>query len=289
MYEHREENLVEAEALGRVGQDVGVNRVRGVRGPVGDRTFLGGQGLHDAAQPREHGQSAVLQFLDLQLFQVTRFGQGQRVESATRGDIPDGEFVKDRVNHASSVRFGTANQDGFDDQNVPEGRVARAFRRQRGDGARELVRDGGAVIRGAQGTRGEPRDAGAVFGGPGASDAQHGPSAVDDFTLGVLFVAERDDRGFAPTRVGTEFRVDVSLDNLGDGLGLFVGEKIIVIICFGQWCLFLFFWQKNIRRVKENRIFFIRIQRTLFFLFGSQRRIFPSSRFRSMISTARRV
>ena len=228
MYEHREENLVEAEALGRVGQDVGVNRVRGVRGPVGDRTFLGGQGLHDAAQPREHGQSAVLQFLDLQLFQVTRFGQGQRVESATRGDVPDGEFVKDRVNHASSVRFGTANQDGFDDQNVPEGRVARAFRRQRGDGARELVRDGGAVIRGAQGTRGEPRDAGAVFGGPGASDAQHGPSAVDDFTLGVLFVAERDDRGFAPTRVGTEFRVDVSLDNLGDGLGLYsnnVGRK----------------------------------------------------------------
>ena len=218
----KENRLVEAEALGRVGQDVGVNRVRGVRGPVGDRTFLGGQGLHDAAQPREHGQSAVLQFLDLQLFQVTRFGQGQRVESATRGDIPDGEFVKDRVNHASSVRFGTANQDGFDDQNVPEGRVAGAFRRQRGDGARELVRDGGAVIRGAQGTRGEPRDAGAVFGGPGASDAQHGPSAVDDFTLGVLFVAERDDRGFAPTRVGTEFRVDVSLDNLGDGLGLFL-------------------------------------------------------------------
>jgi len=43
---------------------------------------------------------------------------------------------------------------------------------------------------------------------------------VDDFTLGVLFVAERDDRGFAPTRVGAEFRVDVSLDNLGDGLRL---------------------------------------------------------------------
>merc|ERR1712072_873525 len=39
----------------------------------------------------------------------------------------------------------------------------------------------------------------------------------------VLFVAERDDRGFAPTRVGTELRVDVSLDNLGDGLGLDLG------------------------------------------------------------------
>ena len=216
-------NLVEAEALGRVGQDVRVNRVRGVRSPVGDRTFLGRQGLHDAAQPREHGQSAVLQFLDLQLFQVTRFGQAQRVESTTRGDVTRDESVVKRVGRqASSVRFRGANQDGFDDQNVPEGRVARAFRRQRGDGARELVRDGGAVIRGAQGTRGEPRDTGAVLGGPGAGDAQLGPSAVDDFTLGVLFVAKRDDRGFAPARVGTEFRVDVSLDNLGDGLGLII-------------------------------------------------------------------
>jgi hypothetical protein len=177
--------------------------------------------LEDAAQPREHGQSAVLQFLDLQLFQVTRFGQAQRVKSATRGDVTRDESVVKRVGRqASSVRFGTANQDGFDDQNVPEGRVARAFRRQRGNSARELVRNGGAVIRGAQGTGGEPRDTGAVFGGPGTSDAQLGPSAVDDFTLGVLFVAERDDRGFAPTRVRTEFRVDVSLDNLGDGLGL---------------------------------------------------------------------
>ena len=210
-----------------------MNRVRGVRSPVGDRTFLGRQGLEDAAQPREHGQSAVLQFLDLQLFQVTRFGQAQRVESTTRGDVTRDESVVKRVGRqASSVRFRGANQDGFDDQNVPEGRVARAFRRQRGDGARELVRDGGAVIRGAQGTRGEPRDTGAVLGGPGAGDAQLGPSAVDDFTLGVLFVAKRDDRGFAPARVGTEFRVDVSLDNLGDGLGLiiinekeFEGEK----------------------------------------------------------------
>ena len=226
-------NLVEAEALGRVGQDVRVNRVRGVRSPVGDRTFLGRQGLEDAAQPREHGQSAVLQFLDLQLFQVTRFGQAQRVESTTRGDVTRDESVVKRVGRqASSVRFGTANQDGFDDQNVPEGRVARAFRRQRGDGARELVRDGGAVIRGAQGTGGEPRDTGAVLGGPGASDAQLGPSAVDDFTLGVLFVAKRDDRGFAPARVGTEFRVDVSLDNLGDGLGLL---RVVKEESFSLW------------------------------------------------------
>ena len=74
---------------------------------------------------------------------------------------------------AGTVRFGGADENDLDDENVPEGRVARAFRRERGDGARELVRDGGAVIRGAQGTRGEPRDTGAVFGGPGAGDAEH--------------------------------------------------------------------------------------------------------------------
>ena len=227
-----------------------MNRVRGVRSPVGDRTFLGRQGLEDAAQPREHGQSAVLQFLDLQLFQVTRFGQAQRVESTTRGDVTRDESVVKRVGRqASSVRFRGANQDGFDDQNVPEGRVARAFRRQRGDGARELVRDGGAVIRGAQGTGGEPRDTGAVLGVPGAGDAQLGPSAVDDFTLGVLFVAKRDDRGFAPTRVGTEFRVDVSLDNLGDGLGLF----------------FFYLFKRKKKTIRQSKISFCILNFLFFF------------------------
>ena len=213
--------LVEAEALGRVGEDVGVNRVRNVGLPVGDRAFLGGERLEDAAQPREHGQAAVLELLDLEFFKVARLGEAERVEASTRVDVTDGEaIIERRVGDTGTVRFRGADENDLDDENVPEGRVARAFRRERGDGARELVRDGGAVIRGAQGTGGEPRDTGAVLGGPGASDAQLGPSAVDDFTLGVLFVAKRDDRGFAPARVGTEFRVDVSLDNLGDGLGL---------------------------------------------------------------------
>ena len=213
--------LVEAEALGRVGEDVGVNRVRNVGLPVGDRAFLGGERLEDAAQPREHGQAAVLELLDLEFFKVARLGEAERVEASTRVDVTDGEaIIERRVGDTGTVRFRGADENDLDDENVPEGRVARAFRRERGDGARELVRDGGAVIRGAQGTGGEPRDTGAVLGGPGASDAQLGPSAVDDFTLGVLLVAKRDNRGFAPARVGTEFRVDVSLDNLGDGLGL---------------------------------------------------------------------
>ena len=213
-------NLVEAEALGRVADDVGVNRVRNVGLPVGDRAFLGGERLHDAAQPREHGETAVLELLDLELFEVTGLGEAERVEAATRGDVTDGEFIEDRVGNAGTVRFGGANENDLEDENVPEGRVARAFRRERGDGARELVRDGGAVIRGAQGTGGEPRDAGADFTLPGTVDTEHSPATVDDFTLGVLLVTERDDRGLTTTRVGTEFRVDVSLDGRGDRLGL---------------------------------------------------------------------
>jgi len=198
-----------------------VNRVRNVGLPVGDRAFLGGERLEDAAQPREHGQTAVLQFLDLELFEVTRLGEAERVEASTRVDVTDGEaIIERRVRDTGTVRFGATDEDDFNGEHRPEGRVARAFRRERGDGARELVRNGGAVIRGAQGTGREPRDTGAVFGSPRAGDAKHRPAAVDHFTLGVLFVAERDDRGLAATRVGTEFRVDVSLDRRGDRLGL---------------------------------------------------------------------
>ena len=213
--------LVEAETLGRVGEDVGVNRVRDVGLPVGNRAFLGGERLEDAAQPREHGQTAVLQFLDLELFEVTRLGEAERVEASTRVDVTDGEaIIERRVRDTGTVRFGATDEDDFNGEHRPEGRVARAFRRERGDGARELVGDGRAVIRGAQGTRGEPRDASAVFGGPGTGDTEHRPAAVDHFTLGVLFGAERDDRGLAAARVGTEFRVDVSLHGGGDGLVL---------------------------------------------------------------------
>jgi hypothetical protein len=143
------------------------------------------------------------------------------VEASTRVDVTDGEaIIERRVGDTGTVSFGATDEDDFNGEDRPEGRVARAFRSERGDGARELVRNGGAVIRGAEGTGGEPRDAGAVFGGPGTSDTEHRPAAVDDFTFGVLFVTERDDRGLATTRVGTEFRVDVSLDGRGDRLGL---------------------------------------------------------------------
>jgi hypothetical protein len=52
---------------------------------------------------------------------------------------------------------------------------------------------------------------------------------VDDFTLGVLFVAKRDDRGLATARVRTELWVDVSLDDFGEGLGLFILIIIVII------------------------------------------------------------
>ena len=79
-------NLVEAEAGGGVGEDVGVDGVRDVRLPVGDGTLLGGERLEDAAEPREHGEAAVLELLDLELLEVTGLGEAEGVEAAAGGD-----------------------------------------------------------------------------------------------------------------------------------------------------------------------------------------------------------
>mmetsp|Transcript_7930 Transcript_7930/g.33148 ORF Transcript_7930/g.33148 Transcript_7930/m.33148 type:complete len:253 (+) Transcript_7930:59-817(+) len=220
-YAHR---LVEAEAGGGVGQHVGVDGVRDVRLPVGNGALLGGEALEDAAEPREHGEAAVLELLDLQLLEVTGLGEAEGVEAATGGHVTDGELVEGGVGEAGAVRLGEADEDDLDGEDGPEGGVAGALGGEGRDGAGELVRDGGAVVGGAQGARGEPRDAGAVLGRPGAGHAEHRPAAVDHLTLGVLLGAEGDDGGLATAGVGAELGVDVGLDDLGHRLGLDLGR-----------------------------------------------------------------
>ena len=70
--------------------------VRDVRLPVGDGALLGGEALHDAAEPREHGEAAVLELLDLELLEVAGLGEAE-VEAATGGDVTDGELVEGEV------------------------------------------------------------------------------------------------------------------------------------------------------------------------------------------------
>ena len=93
--QHEAGNLVEAEAGGGVGEHVGVDGVRDVRLPVGDGALLGGETLEDAAEPREHGEAAVLELLDLELLEVTGLGEAEGVEAATGGHVTDGELVED--------------------------------------------------------------------------------------------------------------------------------------------------------------------------------------------------
>ena len=62
---------------------------------------------------------------------VTRTRRGRAGFSGHRS-VTDGEFVEDRVGNAGTVRFGGANENDLDDENVPEGQVARAFRYGRG-------------------------------------------------------------------------------------------------------------------------------------------------------------
>ena len=48
-----------------------------MRLPVGDGALLGGETLDDAAEPREHGEAAVLELLDLELLEVTGLGEAE--------------------------------------------------------------------------------------------------------------------------------------------------------------------------------------------------------------------
>ena len=111
----------EAEAGGGVGEHVGVDGVRDVRLPVGDGALLGGETLEDAAEPREHGEAAVLELLDLELLEVTGLGEAEGVEAATGGHVTDGELVEDGVGEAGAVSLGEADEDDLDGEDGPEG------------------------------------------------------------------------------------------------------------------------------------------------------------------------
>ena len=95
-----------------------------MRLPVGDGALLGGETLHDAAEPREHGEAAVLELLDLELLEVTGLGEAEGVEAATGGHVTDGELVEDGVGEAGAVSLGEADEDDLDGEDGPEGGVA---------------------------------------------------------------------------------------------------------------------------------------------------------------------
>eukprot|EP00227_Mantoniella_beaufortii_P004112 CAMPEP_0197617720 /NCGR_PEP_ID=MMETSP1326-20131121/61177_1 /TAXON_ID=1155430 /ORGANISM="Genus nov. species nov., Strain RCC2288" /LENGTH=266 /DNA_ID=CAMNT_0043186615 /DNA_START=330 /DNA_END=1128 /DNA_ORIENTATION=+ len=118
--------LVEAEAGGGVGEHVGVHGVRDVCLPVSDGAFLGGQGLEDAPEPREHGQAAVLQLLDLELLEVAGLGEAQRVEApaGSHGQLQLGERV---LEEPGAVALGGADEKDLDGEDGPEVGVAGAL------------------------------------------------------------------------------------------------------------------------------------------------------------------
>ena len=118
--------LVEAEAGGGVGEDVGVDGVRDVRLPVGNGALLGGETLEDAAEPREMERRQCLSSL---IFSSSRSPDSARprVEAATGGHVTDGELVEGGVGEAGAVRLGEADEDDLDGEDGPEGGVAGAL------------------------------------------------------------------------------------------------------------------------------------------------------------------
>ena len=203
------DRLIEAEAGGGVGEHVDVDGVRDVRLPVGNGALLGGERLEDEAEEGEHGEAAVLELLDLELLEVTGLGEAEGIEATAGVDVTHGELLERVLGEAGAVRLGEADEHNLDGEDGPERGVARAFGGEGRDGTGELVSHGGAVIGGAESARGEPRDAGAVLGSPGASHAKHGPAAVNEFALRILGLVEWDDGGFTTARVGAKLRVEI--------------------------------------------------------------------------------
>ena len=160
----------------------------------------GGETLEDAAEPREHGEAAVLGSLI--------FGSSRSPDSARpRSKRPPG----DTSPTVSSSKAGSASRCGTPRRGRrgrprwrgrPRRRGSRSPRGRGADSAGELVRDRGAVVGGAQGARSEPR---VPAVSAGAGHAEHRPAAVDHLTLGVLLepkgmMGTRHRRGRCRTR-----------------------------------------------------------------------------------------
>ena len=179
-----------------------------VRGPVGDRADgvragavgVGGDGLREDPEPRQHRQAAVLELLDLERVQVLAeevggfaFGEVQGVEApagehATRGDVVEGVLEQ-----PGAVALGAAHQDDLQEDDPQQRPVVRRLELvvQVGDGAR---------VKGALLARHEPGRPDEVLLRPRAGDAQHREAAVDDLrgnVVLVLVVRQRSQRARA--------------------------------------------------------------------------------------------
>ena len=95
-----------------------------VRGPVGDGTDsvgagalrVGGDGLGEDTEPREHGEAAVLKLLDLERVEVLAeevgllaLGEVERVEAAAREDGARDDVVEGVLQEASAETLGGAS------------------------------------------------------------------------------------------------------------------------------------------------------------------------------------
>ena len=78
-------------------EHVAVVHVADVRGGVAHRTSSGGHRLTENTQPRQHGQSSVLQFSNFHQIQIFLFGVVERVESTTRVRVVLLQSVLERV------------------------------------------------------------------------------------------------------------------------------------------------------------------------------------------------
>ena len=93
--------------------------VSDVRGPVGDRSLLRGDSLEDESVPREHGEAAVLELLDLEFLEVVLLREVEGVEASAGGDVSDRQLGEGGVNEARAEGLRSANGDDLESENSP--------------------------------------------------------------------------------------------------------------------------------------------------------------------------
>ena len=154
--------------------------VRNVGRKVLQWAFTSDNSLYEEAKHREHGETSVLQFLDLELRESIRvISKTQRIEGTTRV-----ERVKTlRPLETSTVVTVTLNgthEDDLDDQGSNDGVSVD------NTGDAEVL---DTFVREDLGTSIEPSDVSSVggpFGDDAAESTKHGPASVDDLDLAVL-------------------------------------------------------------------------------------------------------
>ena len=208
-------NLRGGDELGGGGEAIGHKRVSQVIGEVLKRSLSGDDCLHEESEHGEHGESAILDLLHLELSEsIGVVSKAQGVEGLTRVEgietLASGATVHTvSLNQAHEHNLG--EQGGGDGLGVDESGVAQVVEATVSeDGGTSLEPDGGITKLNAV--------LGEELGGHATKSTEHGPASVDDLDLAITGkgLGVSGETGGVPSVISGVFALEVG-DLRGEG------------------------------------------------------------------------